>query len=129
MELDHLDVRWRTDIHQIACVHEFGHYLGLGHVNNPYCVLNGIDTNTGICYGGTAHQSQDLMGSGMRIEEWHAGPWTQRIRQHLDPGENRRLTRTLGALTWSVVPKARRPVPQRIYAGPSISLPPAGARW
>ena len=65
---------------QIAAVHEFGHYIGLSHVNAA-AVPNA--PNSRRAYGVGAHQRADIMGAGTRIEEWHAYPWCQRLRRHL----------------------------------------------
>ena len=65
---------------QIAAIHEFGHYIGLSHVNAANAR---DDPNGNIAYGATPYQRADVMGSGTRIEEWHAYPWCQRLRRHL----------------------------------------------
>jgi hypothetical protein len=61
---------------QIAAVHEFGHCIGLNHVNP-----SGAGDEE---YGqfGTV-QRADIMGVGNVIAPWHAYPWCRRLRLHL----------------------------------------------
>ncbi len=44
---------------QVTAAHEFGHAMGLHHV--------GCDGNSGVCYGTTQSQYDDLMGGGMAV--------------------------------------------------------------
>jgi hypothetical protein len=57
--MDALDVRQRTDIPQVPSEHEFGHMLGLPHVH--------CDRNDAVCYGVTAKEKADIMGTGSLI--------------------------------------------------------------
>jgi len=65
---------------QIAAVHEFGHYIGLSHVN---AAAVPSAPNSTAAYGVGTWQRGDMMGAGTRIEPWHAYPWCQRLRRHL----------------------------------------------
>jgi hypothetical protein len=56
---------------QIPVLHEMGHYLGLNHVAGMF--------NFSSDYG-SGYQGQDIMGSGMRLEAWHAFPWRTRLQ-------------------------------------------------
>lgn len=78
----HMDNRdlIRKSTGQYAAVHEFGHYIGLSHVNAA-AVPNA--TNSTTAYGASTWQQGDMMGYGNRIEPWHAFPWCQRLRRHL----------------------------------------------
>ena len=74
---------WRdmeTETHsQTVILHEFGHALGLGHVNDQGCG----EANDQLCYGSTPHSRGDMMGMGDRVERWHAWPWLSRLGDHL----------------------------------------------
>lgn len=60
---------------QIPVVHEIGHYLGLSHVNG--------EGNGSTAYGPEgSYQAGDVMGRGMRFDDWHASPWLHRIARH-----------------------------------------------
>jgi hypothetical protein len=78
-KMDSLDVQPRAS-GQIPAVHEFGHYIGLSHVNAA-AVPNA--PNSSIAYGAGARQRGDIMGAGTRIEPWHAYPWCRQLRRHL----------------------------------------------
>lgn len=80
---DTADVLPRPDNHQIPAVHEFGHYLGLEHVNAAEARRRGVSTNSAIAYQST---TGDYMGSGTNFYPWHAFPWCKRLRQHLPSG-------------------------------------------
>ncbi len=67
------------DTGQIAAVHEFGHYIGLQHVN----AASGEDGWTSDAPYGVGYQRGDIMGAGTRVEGWHAYPWCRRLRRHL----------------------------------------------
>lgn len=81
-------------IQQVAA-HEFGHYLGLSDagVGSPDCPSNG-NTNAAACY----QPSNDLMGAGGDIQEWHSGPWVNAVARHVEE-----------AVSWS--PVQQRPAP------------------
>lgn len=72
--LDHLDIDPKPgQFHQIAAVHELGHYLGLSHVA----------AGTPTPYGAPgSYQRGDIMGAGMRRDAWHAWPWLNRLPLH-----------------------------------------------
>lgn len=95
--MDSRDTR-RKPSGQITAVHEFGHYIGLSHVNAA--AVPGA-TNSPTAYGVGGHQRGDIMGTGSRIEAWHAYPWCRRLRRHLR-GEQPRSTGWLGSnpLIW-----------------------------
>ena len=63
---------------QTVIVHEFGHVLGLDHVNPSF-----FRPNDDLAYGATPHARGDLMGMGHRVEAWHAWPWLSRLADHL----------------------------------------------
>jgi len=75
---------------QIAAVHEFGHYMGLSHVNAAGARAQGEGLNSNLAYG-VGDQRNDYMGAGIRYATWHAYPWCRRLRRHLSghhPGGN-----------------------------------------
>ncbi|MEE9491901.1 MAG: hypothetical protein V3W04_00785 [Gammaproteobacteria bacterium] len=67
---------------QITALHEFGHFIGLSHVNAREARNTDIDTNHDLTYG-SGDQARDLMGRGSDIANWHAYPWCRRLRRHL----------------------------------------------
>ena len=67
---------------QFPVVHEFGHYIGLDHVNAPGARAQGLSTNGSVAYG-AADQANDYMGRGSPFAPWHAYPWCRRLREHL----------------------------------------------
>ena len=75
---------------QRAALHEFGHAMGLPHVNHASieCIWGGITSREGRnaheCYGlvGTP-QANDVMGRGEQIATWHGKLWRDRIYRHL----------------------------------------------
>ncbi|MEE9491903.1 MAG: hypothetical protein V3W04_00795 [Gammaproteobacteria bacterium] len=95
--LDDLDVLERNGRGtQIPIVHEMGHYLGLHHVAG--------EGDESAAYG-EGYQGGDIMGSGVRLESWHAFPWKKRLKMHIG--------HTTGVMQWNVttVRPAPRPAP------------------
>ena len=58
-------------------LHEFGHTLGLNHVNGA--------GNNDANYGITLEQREDLMGMGDHAGPREAQPWISQLRRHLTP--------------------------------------------
>jgi hypothetical protein len=65
---------------QTTVLHEFGHTLGLDHVNGP----GDADWN----YGVTLEQREDIMGWGDHVTAREARPWISQLRRHLIPGHD-----------------------------------------
>jgi len=116
--LDIYDVQMQNEIHsnwkaQVPAAHELGHYLGLSHVggrgneSTRYSSSFTARTSSEYSYG-------DIMGGGMRVEEWHARPWLNRIARHI--GHVRRGTPDwgVGESRWQFTPSRHRQPPQRI---------------
>ncbi len=72
--------RVRHSISYLQCtvLHEFGHTLGLHHVNG--------EGNSDANYGVTLDQREDLMGMGDHVTGREAQPWITQLRHHLIPG-------------------------------------------
>ncbi|MCF2490489.1 hypothetical protein [Dyadobacter sp. CY347] len=66
-----------VSFYQIAVNHEFGHTLGLAHVNG----VGNSDWN----YGVTLEQRENQLGLGSRLTSTHARPWINRLKSHLIP--------------------------------------------
>ncbi len=70
-----------------TALHEVGHYLGLDHVNHAEAQRRGLRPQHGARYDavsyGRGQQRGDLMGQGLRWDDWHAYPWCRRLRRHL----------------------------------------------
>lgn len=69
--------RHSVDYFQCVVLHEFGHTLGLNHVNG--------DANNDRNYGVTLEQRHDLMGLGGHVSSRAASPWIAQLRHHLFP--------------------------------------------
>lgn len=71
-----------TPIMQRAHVHEVGHLLGLGHVDEgeAHCPTSG-NTNAPDCYGLTDHDQNSVMGQGMQLRAEHGAPWQKAMRR------------------------------------------------
>lgn len=67
-------------IMQRAHVHEIGHLLGMGHVDEgkAHCPVTG-NTNANACYGISDIDKNSVMGSGMQLRPEHAKPWMTAI--------------------------------------------------
>jgi hypothetical protein len=63
-------------IMQQAHVHEVGHLLGLGHVDEgkAHCPVSG-NTNAGQCYGIADVDKNAVMGGGMQLRLDNSSPW------------------------------------------------------
>ncbi len=66
--MDALDVEQRDDIPQIPAEHEFGHMLGLPHID--------CDSNADHCYGDTPEEKADVMGQGKNVAPQDYTPFT-----------------------------------------------------
>lgn len=87
---DSRDTRWveknkdsrGRPVMQRAHVHEIGHLLGLGHVDEgkPHCPKAG-DTNAAVCYGVADRDMRNVMGSGMARTADLAKPWRRAAAQ------------------------------------------------
>ena len=92
---DSRDTRWiqkNTDsaghpVMQRAHVHEIGHLLGLGHVDEgkPHCPKAG-DTNAAVCYGVADADMKNVMGGGMARTADLALPWRRAAIQFTGKG-------------------------------------------
>ena len=85
--LDTRSVQKGTDaagnpIMQQAHVHEVGHLLGLGHVDEGkgHCPVAG-NTNAGACYGIADVDKNSVMGQGMQLRLEHARPWMSAMNE------------------------------------------------
>ncbi len=69
-------------IMQQAHVHEVGHLLGLGHVDEgkAHCPVSG-NTNARACYGIADVDKNSVMGDGMQLRLEHASPWMSAMRE------------------------------------------------
>jgi hypothetical protein len=70
-------VRHSVSFLQTTINHEFGHSMGLDHVNGA----GNSDSNYGI----TLEQRENQMGMGGLLTGRHARPWLTRLRAHLIP--------------------------------------------
>jgi hypothetical protein len=61
---------------QRAHVHEMGHLLGMGHVDEgkEHCPAAG-NTNAAVCYGVADDDLRNVMGAGMTLTANLAKPW------------------------------------------------------
>jgi hypothetical protein len=67
---------------QTTVLHEFGHTLGLEHINGT--------SNDDAAYGITLEQREDLMGYGDHVTDRAARPWIAQLRHHLIPARGNR---------------------------------------
>lgn len=74
-------------IMQRAHVHEVGHLLGLGHVDEgkKHCPTSG-NTNVRACYGVSDKDKNSVMGGGMQPRVKHANPWRRAIIEFTKKG-------------------------------------------
>ena len=80
---------------QIPAEHEFGHMLGLRHVNAANC---GPKTNDKKCYGETKEQMADIMGKGSEVSAADYAPFAFALSQfnkctwNVKPAESKGLS-------------------------------------
>lgn len=75
-------VNHRISYLQNTVLHEFGHTLGLDHVNGS--------GNNDAAYGITLQQREDIMGMGDHATARAAQPWIRQLRHHLIPARGDR---------------------------------------
>lgn len=119
---DHRDTSWALKsrdskgrpVMQRAHVHEIGHLLGLGHVDEgkAHCPM-ASNTNATACYGIADEDMHTVMGAGMSLNSLFATPWQRAIIQ---------LTGKGMPLTSDWEASMRRILPQRV----SSSATPRG---
>jgi len=128
---DNRDTQWaqkRTDskgkpVMQKAHVHEVGHLLGLGHVDEgkPHCPKNG-DTNAAACYGVTDFDMHSVMGAGMGLRKEFAEPWRRAAVLLTGKGS------TASANDWKAELKRHYPrTPEEVAANKLVDARPARA--
>ena len=80
--------RHNKPIMQRAHVHEFGHLLGLGHVDEgkPACVAM-ADNNASVCYGVADVDKKNVMGGGMARTANLGLPWRRAAAQLTGKGD------------------------------------------
>ena len=105
-------VRHSVSYLQSTILHEFGHTLGLQHVNGA----GNNDSN----YGVTLEQREDVMGMGDHATARAARPWISQLSHHLIPA---RGNRDDAALRFT----ARVVSPQLITYWDNDWVPPAAA--
>ena len=91
--LDSKSVQKGTDskgnaIMQRAHVHEIGHLLGLGHVDEGKTHCPSSNTNASGCYGVTDSDKNSVMGQGMQLRREHAVPWRKAMVAILAKGNS-----------------------------------------
>ena len=108
-------------IMQRAHIHEIGHLLGLGHVDQgkPHCPVTG-NTNARACYGVADVDKVSVMGEGMQLRPAFANPWRRAVARLTGKG-------TAGApADW--IPRTERQYPRTaedVRLGRNITVRPA----
>lgn len=89
----------------ITVVHEVAHLLDLDHpgvaAGYPEC---SVDGNRRICYGRTAEARDQVTGSGLAVNAYHATPWLSRVAMHTRARRN----------AWTLLRRAEPPSPLSI---------------
>jgi hypothetical protein len=93
--------RTQRSLRQIPAPHEMAHHLGLGHIDEDYCTVLQLDTDSGVCYGRNRRRQRSIRGLGMEIWAQDAEPWINRIRLHLDAQHSQ--------VEWQATTHRRRP--------------------
>lgn len=108
-------------IMQQAHVHEVGHLLGLGHIDQgkAHCPEAG-DTNAAICYGVADNDKKNVMGQGMALTTAEATPWRRAAVKLVGKGVVATLT------DWEARKKQHYPrLPAEVAANRAITVKPS----